>query len=72
MFKIICANNCSLVLSYSNTGMISIDDLLLTAKSVFKAHIINVTSIDHQHMTMGRFNDRDRNVKELVITVKAR
>lgn len=72
MFTIICANNCSLVLSYSNTGMISIDDLLLTAKSVFKAHIINVTSIDHQHMTMGRFNDRERNVKELVITVKAK
>lgn len=70
MFKIISKNNCSLVLSYSDTGMISIDELLLLAKSNFQKHTINIKSIDHQHMTMGRFNDRDREVKELLITVK--
>jgi adenine-specific DNA-methyltransferase len=72
MFRMISFNNCSLVLSYSNTGMISIDELLILAESIFTNHIINVTSIDHQHMTMGRFNDRDREVKELLITVKPR
>lgn len=70
MFKTISENNCSLVLSYSNTGMISLEDLMTLAKSIFKVHAIKVTSIDHQHMTMGRFNDRDREVKELLITVK--
>ncbi|MDZ4784617.1 MAG: restriction endonuclease, partial [bacterium] len=70
MFKIISKNNCSLVLSYSDTGMISIEELLNLAKNIFQKHIINIKSIDHQHMTMGRFNDRDREVKELLITVK--
>lgn len=70
MFKTISKNNCSLVLSYSDTGMISIDELLNLAKNNFQKHIINIRSIDHQHMTMGRFNDRDREVKELLITVK--
>lgn len=57
-------------MSYSDTGMISIDELLLLAKNNFQKHTINIKSIDHQHMTMGRFNDRDRKVKELLITVK--
>lgn len=70
MFKIIDKNHCSLVLSYSDTGMISIDELLHLAKNVFQKHTINIKSIDHQHMTMGRFNDRNRDVKELLITVK--
>jgi adenine-specific DNA-methyltransferase len=70
MFSVISRNNCSLVLSYSNTGMINIDELLLLVKSNFKNHTINIKSIDHQHMTMGRFNDRNREVKELLITVK--
>lgn len=70
MFKIISKNNCSLVLSYSDTGMISIEELLNLAKNIFQKHYINIKSIDHQHMTMGRFNDRDRDVKELLITVK--
>ena len=70
MFKIISENNCSLVLSYSDTGMISIDELLHLTKCTFQKHIIKIKSIDHQHMTMGRYNDRDREVKELLITVK--
>jgi adenine-specific DNA-methyltransferase len=70
MFSVISRNNCSLVLSYSNTGMINIDELFLLVKSNFKNHTINIKSIDHQHMTMGRFNDRNREVKELLITVK--
>lgn len=70
MFKIISQNNCSLVLSYSDTGMIDIDELMLLAKNNFKKHEIGVNSIDHKHMTMGRFKDRNRDVKELLVTVK--
>jgi adenine-specific DNA-methyltransferase len=70
MFKIIAKNNCSLVLSYSNTGMISIEELLNLARDNFQKHTINIKYIDHKHMTMGRFNDRNRDVKELLITVK--
>jgi adenine-specific DNA-methyltransferase len=70
LFDLTLKTKSNLVLSYSNTGMINIDELLLLVKSNFKNHTINIKSIDHQHMTMGRFNDRNREVKELLITVK--
>lgn len=70
MFKIINKNGCSLVLSYSDTGMITLNELLILAKKNFTNHSINVKSMDHAHMTMGRQNDRDREVKELLILIK--
>jgi adenine-specific DNA-methyltransferase len=72
MFKIISDNNCSLVLSYSDTGMIGLEELKKIAESRFTNHNIDVKSMGHQHMTMGRSNDRDRNVQELLIIVKPR
>lgn len=70
MFEIIAENGSSLVLSYSDTGMITEIELLEIANKVFKNHIISIRNIDHQHMTMGRLNDRNRNVKELLLIVK--
>lgn len=70
MFNIISKNNCSMVLSYSDTGMINLEEILQIANSSFKKHTISVESMDHNHMTMGRLNDRNRKVKELLIIVK--
>lgn len=70
MFDIIAKNGSSLVLSYSDTGMITEIELLEIANKAFKNHIISIRDIDHQHMTMGRLNDRNRNVKELLLIVK--
>ncbi len=70
MFEIIAENGSSLVLSYSDTGMITEIELMEIANDVFKNHIISIRNIDHQHMTMGRLNDRNRNVKELLLIVK--
>jgi adenine-specific DNA-methyltransferase len=70
MFKLISENNSSLVLSYSDTGMIDIDELLNLANDIFKKHTVSIKTFDHTHMTMGRKNDRDRNVKEKLIIVK--
>jgi adenine-specific DNA-methyltransferase len=60
----------SLVLSYSNTGMISIGDLGDIATSVFGRRTIELVSKDYKHMTLGRQFDRDRNVEECLILVK--
>jgi len=70
MFKVISKNNCSLVLSYSDTGMIGLEELLETAEDRFQNHSIELKSKDHQHMTMGRSKDRDRKVKELLVIIK--
>ena len=70
MFNIISKNHLSLVLSYSDTGMIGIEDLLTLANVIFQNHTITIKSLDHLHMTMGRRDDRDRNVKEKLIIVK--
>lgn len=70
MFRVIAENNCSLVLSYSDTGMIEFDELKDIARSRFHNHTINDEAIGHQHMTMGRSKDRDRDVKELLLIVK--
>lgn len=60
-----------LLLSYSNTGMIEIKDLIdLAHQELGKRYAIEVTSLDHDHMTMGRRNDRARQVEESLIMAK--
>lgn len=70
MFELVKENNNSLVLSYSDTGMITQEELLELASNTFKNHVISIRNIDHKHMTMGRLNDRNRDVKELLLIVK--
>jgi len=62
-----------LLLSYSNTGMIDIDELINLATDSFGEHYeVWYENIDHDHMTMGRRNDRARQVKESLIMAKKR
>lgn len=60
----------NLVLSYSNTGMISLEELSDIANDIFKGRNIELLSTDHQHMTLGRQGIRHRDVKECLLLVK--
>lgn len=58
----------NLLLSYSNTGMIEIEELIDLAKQELgPRYNIAVKSHDHDHMTMGRKADHIRQVKESLI-----
>lgn len=61
----------NLALSYSDTAMISLDTLIEISKKTLESNYeIWVEDIDHQHMTMGRHNDRSRDVKELMLLAR--
>ncbi|WP_338244803.1 DNA adenine methylase [Aurantiacibacter hainanensis] len=60
----------NLVLSYSNSGMISLEDLGKLAEKEFAGRSIEVLSTDYKHMTLGRQFDRDREVEECLMLVK--
>jgi adenine-specific DNA-methyltransferase len=70
MFRGVSASSSNLVLSYSNTGMISLADLGAIAAEEFKGRSIEVLSTDYKHMTLGRQFDRDRVVEECLMLVK--
>jgi adenine-specific DNA-methyltransferase len=70
LFEGVNKTNSKLVLSYSNTGMISIKDLSELAQKHFAGKSIEIVSTDYQHMTLGRQFDRGRDVKECLLLVK--
>ena len=68
MFDGIAATQSNMVLSYSNTGMITMDELEKIACSSFgSAYGLEVETTDHKHMTLGRQGDRHRDVEECLI-----
>lgn len=71
LFESVKASDSSLVLSYSNTGMISLDELLEIGEKVLPDKKIAILTIDHEHMTMGRKEDRQRSVKEGLLLARA-
>lgn len=57
-----------LILSYSNTGMIDLDELTdLASDELGKGYAVWSEIIDYNHMTMGRRQDRSREVQEAII-----
>lgn len=73
LFDGVTASGSDLLLSYSNTGMIDIDELIdLASDSFGQGYRVWFENIDHDHMTMGRRDDRSRQVKESLIMVKKR
>ncbi|MDQ2088237.1 DNA adenine methylase [Herbivorax sp. ANBcel31] len=71
MFSKINDKNSNLVLSYSNTGMISLETLLdIANKYLNDNYNIEVLYQEHQHSTMGRKNDKSRNVQESLLMAK--
>lgn len=69
LFNGVKNSNSNLAMSYSNTGMISIEEIEQLATNIFKNKKIELLTTDHKHMTLGRKNDRHREVKECLILV---
>jgi adenine-specific DNA-methyltransferase len=69
LFKGVRQSDSNLVLSYSNTGMISIDEVAEIANTIFPDKNIELLTTDHLHMTLGRKNDRQREVQECLILI---
>lgn len=67
LFQAASKSDSNIVLSYSNTGMISLEALMDIARVHYGREKLEVMTIDHQHMTMGRKDDRHRQVKEALI-----
>lgn len=57
-----------LVLSYSNTGMISLEKIMELAFETFgEGYKVYSKAIDYTHSTMGRSNDKSREVQEYLV-----
>jgi Adenine-specific DNA methylase len=73
LFGLTNSRNSNLVLSYSNTGMISLDRLSAIAeREMGGRYSIEIRQSDHEHSTMGRRGDRHKEVKETLIICKKR
>ncbi|MBG9589907.1 hypothetical protein ABE26_23075 [Cytobacillus firmus] len=71
MFDKVNEKQSNLVLSYSNTGMIELDELIELAQSTFNGlYTIEVRYLDYLHSTMGRREDKSRDVQECLLLVK--
>lgn len=71
MFDGVNNKEANLVLSYSNTGMIELDNLIDLARQHFTdEYNIEVRVQDYEHSTMGRREDKSRNVQEALILIK--
>jgi adenine-specific DNA-methyltransferase len=71
LFSAVAASGSNLALSYSQSGMITLATLVEIAAEQFGADAVEVLSTDYRHMTLGRQFDRDRQVKECLVLVKA-
>lgn len=71
MFVKVREKESNLVLSYSNTGMIELEELIELAKSTFgKSYAIEVRYQNYLHSTMGRREDKSRDVQETLLLAK--
>jgi adenine-specific DNA-methyltransferase len=70
LFQAASKSGSNIVLSYSNTGMISLEALMDIARVHYGRKKLEVMTIDHHHMTMGRKDDRHRQVKEALIIAR--
>jgi len=71
MFEKINEKQSNLVLSYSDTGMIDLDELIQLAESIFNVNYTIETRLeDYLHSTMGRAEDKSREVLECLVLIK--
>lgn len=65
------ASHSNLVLSYSDTGLFALNDLCdMASETLGSNYSIRTTYLDHHHMTMGRKDDRHRDVQEALLVAK--
>lgn len=68
LFKKVKEKRSKLVLSYSNAGMISLDNILDIARHALgTGYVVTTKAVDYTHSTMGRSEDKSREVKEYLI-----
>lgn len=73
LFQGSSASNSNLVLSYSDTGLFALDDLCdLASDTLGSNYSIRTLYLNHQHMTMGRKDDRHREVQEALLIAECR
>lgn len=74
LFNGIITKNSQMILSYSSTGVVPINDIIALGNELYanEKYEIIVRTFDHKHSTMGRFEDRDRDVVEYLIIAKFR
>lgn len=73
MFKKVQEKGSNLILSYSNTGMISLPDILRLASDFMgPKYKVTVREVAYKHSTMGRKDDRTKNVSEYLIIAQNR
>ena len=72
LFRLTKLKKSNLVLSYSNTGMIQLEEIIKLAQKNMKGYSVEITTIDYKHSTMGRRDDKSRNVREALIIAKKR
>jgi len=71
LFEKIKEKQADLILSYSNTGMISLERIMEIAKaSMGSTYEVSYRVEDHKHSTMGRSDDRSKDVKEYLVIAK--
>lgn len=73
MFEKIKMKNANLILSYSNTGMIGLEEILeISERKLSNIYEVTVKEVAYKHSTMGRKDDKSRNVKEYLIIAKVK
>jgi len=71
LFSKIKEKDSNIILSYSNAGMISLNEIICIIKnSLGSDYSINIKEVDYKHSTMGRKDDKSRNVQEYLIIAK--
>ncbi|WP_083558640.1 DNA adenine methylase [Flavobacterium johnsoniae] len=70
MFEKISQKRSQLVLSYSNAGVITLDEILDVAHLKFKNYTITTKYVDYKHSTMGRKFDKNVDVTEILVIAK--
>lgn len=61
----------NLILSYSNTGMISLEGIIQIAKdNIGENYNVSYKEQDYKHSTMGRSDDKSKEVMEYLIIIK--
>lgn len=71
LFEKIRERQSALILSYSNTGMISLEEILKIARDKMgEDYEISHREAEHIHSTMGRSDDKSKEVKEYLVVIK--
>lgn len=67
LFNKVFISNSKLILSYSNNGMISLEEIVLIAENELPNYNIEIRTMGHTHSTMGRAKDKSREVEEVLV-----